>query len=402
MPLPKDPHSTPPAPPPGHRPYVVLAVDHYRPQVHAGVVRAAREYGWDLDASMARWRSLPQNVQPDGILLTASEQRMLDWAAQYSCPVVHLHSLMNMPNESPVTVELNDAAAGRMGARHLLETGSPHYAFFRRFPAKDSTALRNAFLEEIRNAGYQPYRLDMPEEMPDLQLINPIQRARRVEWLAERLPKLPWPIAIMAEEDRFAVDLVLAALRIGLRVPEDIAVLGSDDDEFEHGLSPVSVSSVATRLEASGTVAAACLRELLAGRPLPSRQLRLPPLRVTARRSTDFFTHPHHGIAAAILHLRRNFSEPISAETLTRIAAVSRRRLQDAIKDITGRTLTEELARLRLTHAENLLRTTDLKLLTIAQESGIGQDKNFIRLFRKKHGLSPGAWRELIRSGKES
>ena len=396
----RPPTPVPTASTPARRPYVVLAIDHYRPKVHAGAVRAAREYGWDLDASMARWRSLPENVQPDGILLTASEQRMLDWAAQYACPVVHLHSLLKMPVPSPVTVDLDQVAAGRMGARHLLQTGSPHYAFFRRHPADDSTRVRDAFLEEIRRAGCQPIRLDMPESMPEMQRLSLISRARRVEWLAERLPKLPMPIAIMAEEDRYAVDLVLAALRVGLRVPEDIAVLGSDDDELEHGISPVSVSSVACRLEASGAVAAACLRELMAGRSLPSNNLWLPPLAVTARRSTDFFTHTDPGIAAAILHLRRNFRESVDSAVLVGIAGISRRRLQDVIKAVTGRTLIEELTRLRMLNAENLLRTTDLKLFTIAHESGLGNDKNLIRLFQKKHGISPGAWREMVNSGK--
>ena len=385
---------------PARRPYVVLAIDHYRPQVHAGAVRAAREYGWDLDASMARWRSLPQNVEPDGILLTASEQRMLDWTAQFSCPVVHLHSLLRMPGANPVRVDLDQAAAGRMGALHLLETGSSHYAFFRRHPAEDSTLVRDAFLDEIHRAGYQPIRLDIPESMPDLQPLASISRARRMDWLAERLPKLPLPIAIMAEEDRYAVDLILAALRLGLRVPEDIAVLGSDDDELEHGTSPVSVSSVAARLEASGAVAAASLRELMAGRSLPANTLLLPPLGVTARRSTDFFSHSDPGIAAVILHLRRNFREVLGSETLVQIAGVSRRRLQDVIKSVTGRTLIEELTRLRMLHAENLLRTTDLKLFTIAHESGLGNDKNLIRLFQKKHRISPGAWREIVNSGK--
>ena len=397
--MPWNPNAAQPAPPPKHRPYVVLAVDHYRPQVHAGAVRVARESGWDLDASMARWRSLPQDVTPDGILLTASEPRMLDWAARFSCPVVHMHSLLRMPGKEPVAVHLDYAAAGRMGARHLLETGAPYYAFFRRFPADDSKLMRDAFLEEITSAGYRPLLLDMPDEMPEMQAIQPIQRARRIEWLAQRLPGLPTPIAIMAEEDRFAVDLILAARRVGLRVPEDIAVLGSEDDPLEYGLSPVSVSSVECRLEASGAVAAACLRKLMAGRELASRELLLPPVRVTARRSTDFFNHPDPRIAAAILHLRRNYREPIDAESLARIAAVSRRGLQDVIKSVTGRTLTDELARLRLTHAEKLLRTTDLKLLAIAYESGLGQDKNLIRLFQKKHGVSPGTWREMIKSG---
>lgn len=374
----------------------MLAIDHYRPKVHAGVVRAARQFGWDLDASMARWRSLPENIQPDGILLTAGEPRMLEWAAQYACPIVHLHSLVRMPGPGQVNVEFDHAAAGRMGAIHLLETCAPHYGFFRRFPAPDSTLIRDAFVAQIREAGHEPLLLDMPNDFPGLQPLKSISRALRVDWLAERLPKLPKPIAIMAEEDRFAVDLVLAALRVGLRVPEDIAIIGSDDDELEHGISPVSVSSVVCRLEASGAVACACLRELMAGRSLPSKDVVLPPLRVAARRSTDFFSHPNPGIAKAILQLRRNFREPIGPESLAQTAGLSRRRLQDVIKAVTGRTVIEELTRLRLQQAENLLLHTELKLFTIAHESGLGSDKNLIRLFQKRHGLSPGTWRDMI------
>lgn len=88
----------------------------------------------------------------------------------------------------------------------------------------------------------------------------------------------------------------------------------------------------------------------------------------------------------------------VRSETLVKIAGVSRRRLQDVIKSVTGRTVIEELTRLRMLHAENLLRAGDLKLFTIGHESGLGNDKNLIRQFHKKHGMSPGAWREMVNS----
>jgi LacI family transcriptional regulator, galactose operon repressor len=187
--------------------------------------------------------------------------------------------------------------------------------------------------------------------------------------------------------------LLAACDLAGLRVPEDVAILGCDNHWVEVATARVPLSSVDMNFRNVGWVAAASLDGLMRGGMPSASVTRIPPAGVVARRSTATFITDSPGVTVAILYLREHFREPLQVAALARRAGMSERVFQTEFKRHVGHSAREELLRVRLACAARLLRDTDLKLGAIAAESGIGSATELCRIFAKAYGVSPNAWR---------
>jgi len=267
----------------------------------------------------------------------------------------------------------------------------------------DSTAIRDSFERVLRAAGREVRRLDFPEEHPGMIDSGPNEKISQEEWhaqLSAKLAALPKPCAIMAEDDRFGVELIRLALRIGLRVPQDVAVLGCDNLPADVRLSPVPLSSVDANLEGVGFMAAQLVQDLLDGNPAPTRPLIAQPRGVAARESTAMFVCDDERVAAVVCRIRAQYQEPLSVTNLARSAGLSVRALQSAFKSVLGTGIRDEIHRCRMECAEKLLEATDLKMTAVAAESGIGDVKSLARFFHLKHATTLLGFRHRAREEK--
>ena len=386
----------------GSCPVVSLVMDHYFPEIHAGVVKAARELGWDLDDARCRGyhgSMFPKNWNPDGVLATTATDPCLDWVRQCGVPVVRLledaapSSFGQTPDDIP-SVVLGRSAAGRIAAQHLLSLGTPHLVYHKYYQDREDESLFRAFVETCRAQGREPMVLDFPAEHPDFAPSYVMPRPRRLHWLQEKIASLPRPCALMADDDRFAIEVVLCAAALGLRVPEDVAVLGCEDLSLVHGRSEVPLSSIDMNLSLLGRTAARILDGLLQGGPPPPRRTVVPPKRLVERQSTATFVCPEPAVSRTVLRIRRDFAEPLTVVSLAREAGLSVRSLQRLYRETTGTTISQALKEKRLEAAASLLRETTFKLDPIAMETGLGNAKNLWRLFKEHFGVTPGQWRE--------
>ena len=204
----------------------------------------------------------------------------------------------------------------------------------------------------------------------------------------------------MCDDDRRALELVVACDLAGLRVPEDVAVLGCDNHWVEQGLSPISLSTVDMNFKGIGWKAASVLDQLIQGAMPPSGIIKVPPMGVVARRSTATFITDSPAITAAVVYLREHFREPLRLAELAKHAGMSERMLESEFKRRVGRPPREELRRARLACAARLLRDTDLKLAAIAAEGGFGSAAKLCESFGKAYGRSPTVWRQQAKSGR--
>ncbi len=385
------------------RPVVSLILDHYYPEIHAGVVRAAREFGWNLDDERCRGyhgSMFPTDWIPDGVICTTGTDPSLHWLRACPSPAVRLledaapFSANQPPDEIP-TVALGLNRAGEMAAKHLLSLGTPAIAFYKYCQPRESEALLPVIEDACRRAGKPLIVLDYPGEHPELAPSYVLPRRLRDEWLREKILELPLPCAMMTDDDRFAVDVIGVATAMGLRVPEDLAVLGCEDLPLVQGRSPVSVSSIDMNLEILGYTGAQTLNRLMRGESVPERCQFIQPKRLVERRSTSTFVSEIPGISKAVLKIRRQYSEPMTVSSLARESGMSVRSLQRLFRTATGTTVSEALMERRLDAAANLLRETDFKQEPIAIETGLGSSKNLGRLFREHYGMTPGQWREF-------
>jgi LacI family transcriptional regulator len=196
---------------------------------------------------------------------------------------------------------------------------------------------------------------------------------------------------------------VLEACRAAkLQVPDDVAVVGVDNDELLCELSDPALSSVALDTEQAGYEAAELLHELMTGRTRKARRILVAPTHVVVRRSTDTRATEDRDIARAVRFIQDNVVHSIGVDDVVEHVGCSRRTLELRFQKILGRSVNREIQEIRLDRAKQLLAETDLTVSRIAEALAFGSSNYMIRLFRQRLNLSPIEYRHLIRNPNNS
>jgi LacI family transcriptional regulator len=370
--------------------------DYNVAEVHAGVVDYARTAGWSLYDGKCYDVENNYSEPSDGILTIVVRPRLARWLRTQKCPVVQLLSVFGRALPFP-KVESDAAAIGLRAAEHFLTLGSPNCVFYRTWLPDGREPAWDTFAATLRAAGRTVHLIDFAAGLT-FKEITTIGRQQRWAWLAEQLRNLDRPLAAFVMDDRFVNDLVQAAALLDWQIPLEMAVLGADNRRLVLGKQPISISSVDSNLYGVGWEGAALLDRIMDGEKAPVDPVRIAPGEVVERRSTATFVCDHPGVSAAINFLRNHFREPLHLDDIARFAKLSTRSLQSAFKDIVGCTISHELARLRLAHAARLLRETDLKLESVAYESGLRSAKYLCEVFRPAFQTTPATYRATQRA----
>jgi LacI family transcriptional regulator len=212
--------------------------------------------------------------------------------------------------------------------------------------------------------------------------------------LSEWLRLLPKPIGIMACNDSRARHILTACLVNGWRVPDDVAVIGVDNDEMMCELAIPSLSSIALGTEQMGYTAAEILARCLEEGDIAQDDIVVPPMELIPRRSTETFGVADPIIARASKFIREHASEPISVDEIARHTRVSRSTLDSRFKKVLKRSVHDELKRMRLQIARRLLLTTKLSIVEVALRSGFSSDAYMNHVFRREFNATPGVFRQ--------
>jgi LacI family transcriptional regulator len=288
--------------------------------------------------------------------------------------------------------------AARLAAEHLLERGFRHYAFVGTFGRVWSDRRRESFCARIREAGFEPCVYEPPRARRDRVWEH--EQPVLARWLAE----LPRPIGLMTCDDDRGREVLEACRAGGLHVPEEVAVVGVDNDELLCELADPPLSSVALSAEPGGYRLAALLDRLMRARARghattgKPRRLLVEPLHVVTRRSTDIVALDDPAVAAALHFLHDHAGDPISVGDLVNHLMISRRGLEIRFRKTIGRTISEELQRVRLDRAKRLLLETDLPIPNVAEASGFASPSYLAQVFRRKLGDTPAKYRRLGRT----
>ncbi len=288
-------------------------------------------------------------------------------------------------------VDADHQAVGRMGAEHFLERGYRHFGFFGSQWAHYSKLREASFRLRLAEAGYTVSACYVEYLLRAAALIEWKHAAGRVRRWLEELPK---PVAILAANDIPARELADTCRRFGLRVPDDVALLGVDNDDLECGLTSPPLSSVATPARRIGYEAAKLLDELMAGRPAPREPIFLPPIAVVTRQSTDTLAIHDPAVVAALRFIRGHAADEIRVSDVAQHAAQGRRMLEYKFRDLVGHTILEEIRRVRVQCVKQLLSDTDLPMPAIARRSGFSTPQRMSVVFRQVTGLTPSAYRQ--------
>jgi LacI family transcriptional regulator len=214
-----------------------------------------------------------------------------------------------------------------------------------------------------------------------------------IEFLAERLSSLPFPLGLAARDDRRALNVIQICQDKGFLVPEEIAVIGVDNMEIICDLAPVPLTSVDNNMEGKGYEAAALLDRLMDGEAAPAEPIVVPIKGVVIRASTDTLAIPDPDAARALQFLRQNYRDPITAGQAIKSLSKSPRQVSEIFRQYVGHSINHELTRLRIAYAKELLLDPKKKVEGIAAESGFGSLAYFVRIFHSITGQTPGEYR---------
>jgi LacI family transcriptional regulator len=375
---------------------VLMALGYYDLQLHRGITRYAREAGWALDTSMAHYGVIPEHWRGDGVITILLSERddITRFIRRQKVPVVALYA--DAPRVRIPRVVLDDVRIGQLAAEHLLERGFTDLGFYR-FSGYQAVREREAgFRHAVQQAGRNFHLLDWH---------GAAQKRRRqswFDWLQRELSRLPLPIAIMAQSDHRATYLLSACEAAGLAVPEQVALIGVDNNDQACEFASVPLSSVDCDRESMAYEGAQLLDRLIRGVRPPRRPITIAPRGVVVRHSSDIYAVADPATARALQFIREHLREPIGVEDVIRASRTSRCGLYRAFHQHVGRSVGEEIDRQRVEHAKKLVRETRHKLHVIARLSGFSGAEHLTRTFRRVTGAPPSAYRRQLRSAGEA
>jgi LacI family transcriptional regulator len=296
---------------------------------------------------------------------------------------------------------LDDDAAGAMAAEHLVGLGLKHFAFYGpaeapKYPLDvrpPFTFQRRArgYIQALRGRGFACDPCEVDSATFYENLLSHAHHPPLIEWL-DALPK---PVGIFAVDDVHAHDLAEACREGGIGVPEQVAIIGVNNDELLCESAWPPLTSVECNFARMGYHAARLLERLMAGEAIADaeRLTMFAPIRVQQRMSTNVTAVEQPSVAEAIHYIRLHACDPCSIEDVTAATTISRRALERQFQSAMGRTLHDEITRVRMETARRLLLQPELPIDEIAARCGFSAIQSFNRFFRQTLGLTPAAFR---------
>lgn len=326
---------------------------------------------------LAAWRG-------DGLIARIETDEIARAVEDLALPAIDVSAARLLPHVP--YVETDDARIARLAVDHFVDEGHATFAFCGDSRFRWSENRRGHFAAALARTDRTAHEFDVAEDGHS----GATQRQQRlVEWLAG----LPKPVGVFTAYDVLGRQVIDACHRGGLVVPDEVAVLGVDDDELLCGLTTPPLSSVITDGRGAGRRAAELLDRLLDGDTVPMEHL-LPPVGVAIRRSSDALAVNDPDVAAAVAFIRDNVQAGLKADDVAAATGQGRRGLEHLFQRRLGRSVHDVIQRVQFQRVEHLLRNTDLKLAVVARRCGFRHAEYMTVAFTKRYGMSPSAWRQ--------
>lgn len=331
-----------------------------------GIVDKVNE--WGIDAIIAQW-----------------EDEDVNFLNQFDIPIF----VQGFKNESINFSKIagNYAEIGVMAAKFFAKRRFHNFAFYGNKDFYWSRARGEGFRREVEKLGgyYYHFESEMLDEMEwgssHIQLAN---------WLLS----LPKPVALLACDDNFALQVSEICNVNNIEIPDELSLLGVDNDKLLCKLSHPPISSIVTNEEKGGYNAGKRLHELIVSKTNTPFNIIIEPTRIELRQSTEKYNILNAHVRAVINFIEQNITADIAIHDLTMLVPLSRRNLEKKFKEEIGTTIYQFILNKKVEFISNRLLMTDKDLLDIALEVGFNDVRNAYRIFKKHTGYTPVNFRK--------
>ncbi|MEN6425155.1 MAG: DNA-binding transcriptional regulator [Phycisphaerales bacterium] len=329
-----------------------------------------------------------KELRTDGVIAHLADVRIIESIIELGIPAVIAGIREPVANAHALVTD-NDGI-GRMAVDYFLDRGFRRFAYCGLDGMYWSTQRGEIFGRKAAEAGCEIAVYEQPKGK------RPRTDEEEMSMIATWLQSLPKPTALLACNDDRSKQVLAACKVAGLQVPDEIAILGIDNDELVCEIGYPRLSSIALSVEAAGYTAAALLEKLIAGERVgkTKEQVMVSPLHVVERQSTDVLATEDREIAAALRFIREHVREGIQVEDVAEATALSRRALQQRFRRVLGRSIHDEIKHSRIDHMARMLVSTNLPIGEIARLLQSTEMKNIARYFRQRTGLTPLQYRK--------
>ena len=331
--------------------------------------------------------SLAKSQQVDGIIANIDNAKMAKALTISGLPAIVIPIKELIPGFPCI---FDDAdTVGKMAAEHLLSLGLRNFAFCGFENLCWSRARSEDFSKRITKADFQTSFYNLPS------LKNQRLWENQQIILADWLTSLPKPVGLMACNDECGQHILEACQVANMRVPDEVAVIGVDNDDLICDLTTPPLSSVALNHENTGYQAAQLLDKIMSGKEVDSKSIIfLEASHVVTRQSTDVLAIVDHEVAEAVRFIHRHSNEAIQVSDVVESVTVSRRILERRFREVLNKSVHDEIRRARVERACRLLLETNLNVSQIVLHLGYPSDKHISRQFRKEKGMTPSQYRK--------
>ena len=340
------------------------------PEAHFPPVSSLK--GWDGDGVVA--------------MLNTDEDAAI--ARSLGMPVVNISGALE--DAGLPRVRVNYRGVGELAAEHLLDNGFRRFAFYGLEGFWYSRQFGEGFADRVAEYGSECL---MHESVPSIGADRPWQQgqAELESWIST----LQAPVGLAAAHDSRARMVINACHRVGLHVPEDVAVIGMNNDTMTCEYCNPPLSSIERNGEKIGYQVAELLDRLIEGDDPPTEDIVIDPIGVVRRTSTNVIAVDDPQLAKAVRFVQENISEPFGVQALLQHTNVSRRWLEYAFQKWLRRTPHAFICEMRVAHAQKLLANSDdLSFSDVARACGFSSNKRLNVVFRRVTGKAPREYRD--------
>lgn len=334
---------------------------------------------------------LPPGWRGAGIIARVSNPLMARELKALKIPVVNVSGI-EIPEAMFPRVSTDLQASARLAANYFLERGFRHFAYFGMIGLDYVKRHREIFAETVKKSGgdftwlgVRPLAGAEPDWRLDLANLG--------EWLRQQ----PRPLAMLCWNASGAREIIFACHEAGLSVPEEVAVLSQANDEALCETALVPISGISVSGEGIGLRAAELLDKLMRGLHVAAKPTLISPHGVVTRQSTDTLAVADVAVAKALNLLRQNAHRPMKVAELAAASGVSRRLLERRFVGLLGHPPADEIRRVHLDRARQLLIETDYSLAQVADLAGFGSQAYFANLFHRRFNVTPFLYRKMNR-----
>lgn len=321
-----------------------------------------------------------------GVIARIENEQTADHVRRLGLPAVDLSAARLLP-ELPC-VETDDDVIAQWAVDHFAVRGLRHFAYCGDARFAWSVKRGARFAQHARERGFEPEEFHME---PSGTLAD--DRLAMADWLQS----LPKPVGILACYDIAGQELLEACKIAGLAVPDSVAVIGVDNDELICNLTSPPLSSIQSDAIGTGFLAASLLDEMMAGEQVDAKLRLIEPLRVVTRQSSDLLSVSDPQVAKALQLIRDHADDGVAVTTVQQAVGLSRRSLDYRFLSVLGRTVHDEITRVRMERLADLLIGTDRTLTQLAEGLNFNHSEYMGVAFKKFTGKSPGEYRRANR-----